>query len=222
MIDAGKILGALVRQGLRPARGGKRNRGRSNVAGFIGGSMKGPIALGVLGVAIAAFEHYSQGSADSAAPAPPSAVPPPPPREDPVGETPSSTTSPSPPAQTEESRQQSLLLIRAMIAAANADGMIDKKEREVILGRLEAVGLVGDERTFLMRELKSPPSIDSLLPQVKSAELAGQVYAASLLAIEIDTQAERDYLHYLRLRLGIDEMRAADIHRELNLATVFA
>ena len=90
-----------------------------------------------------------------------------------------------------------------MVAAANADGEIDLNEEKAILDYLEKGKLNAEEREFIHQLIASPPSIDSLIPQVTDAELARQVYAVSELAIEVDTQAERDYLDYLKKQLGL-------------------
>lgn len=88
-----------------------------------------------------------------------------------------------------------------MVAAANADGEIDSDEEKAILDYLEEGKLNTEEREFIHQLIASPPSIDSLIPKVTDEEGARQVYAVSELAIEVDTQAERDYLDYLKKRL---------------------
>ena len=54
--------------------------------------------------------------------------------------------------------------------------------------------------------------------QASSPELAVQVYAASLLAIEVDTAAERAYLRDLAARLGLDASAVARVHQALGVA----
>ena len=49
-----------------------------------------------------------------------------------------------------------MLLIRAMIAAANADGEITPDERQMITGKLDQAGAGPDERAVLERELAEP------------------------------------------------------------------
>jgi uncharacterized membrane protein YebE (DUF533 family) len=63
--------------------------------------------------------------------------------------------------------------------------------------------------------MQKPIDIDSIIRQVSSPELAVQVYAASLLAIEVDTAAERSYLRDLAGRLGLDANVSARIHQAL-------
>ncbi|WP_158047519.1 tellurite resistance TerB family protein [Skermanella pratensis] len=108
---------------------------------------------------------------------------------------------------------RALLLIRAMIAAANADGEISADERQRILAKLDEAGAGPDEKSVVERELASPMSIDALVREVRDPATAEQVYLASALAIEPDTQAERSYLQYLAARLNLDPQRAEQLHK---------
>lgn len=226
MIDPERILGGLVRQGLRSGLRGRRSR-RSGMSSVLGTGFKGAVGLGILGVAIAAFDHYTQsrspGAGQSVPPTPVpspesavrSSVPPPPPP--PAGQEPEDLQPQKPEKSPEAAKKQALLLIRAMIAAANADGRIDSQERKAILGRLAEAGLGDEDRNFVLKELETPSSVEDILTSVEEPEVARQVYAVSLLAIEVDSQEERDYLHYLRLRLGLDDRTVAEVHRQLGL-----
>ncbi len=228
MIDPERILGGLIRQGVRSGLRGRRSR-RSGI-GVLGTLGTGAVGLGILGVAIAAFDHYTQSkSSGTSRPVPPPPVPSPesadrvtPPPPPPASPTPPQAGAPvdtvaSPDKSPEVAKQQALLLIRSMIAAANADGEIDSNERKAILGRLAEAGLGDEDRSFVLKELETPPSVEDILSSVDSPELARHAYAVSLLAIDVDTQDERDYLHYLRLRLGLEDRVVAEIHRQLGL-----
>jgi uncharacterized membrane protein YebE (DUF533 family) len=109
-------------------------------------------------------------------------------------------------------------MIRAMIAAAAADGEIDDQERANIVSRLNAVGLSEDEREFIERELAAPLGFRRIAAQVDAPELARQVYTASLMAIEVDTQAEKDYLDGLAQALGLPGDEVARIHQRIEAA----
>jgi uncharacterized membrane protein YebE (DUF533 family) len=136
------------------------------------------------------------------------AVPPPPP-------SPAPDTSPKP--DDAQADPDAVLLIRAMIAAANADGMIDQEERNRILEKLEIVDLSDQEHAFVVRELLSPAGMESIVSKVTTREMASQVYTVSLLAIEMDTEAERTYMNTLAQQLRLDETDIADIHRKLGI-----
>lgn len=105
-----------------------------------------------------------------------------------------------------------MLLIRAMIAAANADGQITPDERQRITSKLEQAGAGPDERAVLERELDNPRSADQIVREVKDQETAVQVYLASRLAMNPDTAAERAYLDFLAARLNIPADRLSQLN----------
>ena len=98
-----------------------------------------------------------------------------------------------------------LLLLRAMIAAALSDGLIDAQERQQILGRLSALGVSGEEQEFLEREIAQPWSPQQFAAAAATPEMRSEVYLASSIAIEADTPAEQAYLRYLAATLGLED-----------------
>jgi len=103
--------------------------------------------------------------------------------------------------QQQEVTDQATILVRAMCNAAKADGNVDASEQEKILGRLgDNVG--EQEVAFLKNELQQPLDVAGFVQQVPQ-QLAPQVYAMSVMAIEIDTQEEAGYLGKLAQGLGL-------------------
>lgn len=96
------------------------------------------------------------------------------------------------------------LLLRAMIAAALADGRIDETERKRLIDRVEASELAQDERAFLEEMIARPDSAAKLAADVKSPEEAAQVYLAAVVAIDADTAEERAWLDDLATRLSLE------------------
>ena len=130
------------------------------------------------------------------------------------------------PAGTEESPSEAdaraMLLVEAMIEAAKADGMIDPEERQRIVGRLEQAGIGPEEKSFVEARMALPPAPERLSERVRPdrAEnriLAAEVYVASLLAIEVDTDAERRYLRDLGKRLQLDDGLIGHLHDDLGV-----
>ena len=105
-----------------------------------------------------------------------------------------------------------MLLIRAMIAAANADGEIAPEERERITSKLDQAGAGPDERAVLERELQNPRSVDQIVRDVDGPQTAEQVYLASRIAMNPDTAAERAYLDFLAARLNIPADRLSQLN----------
>ena len=102
-----------------------------------------------------------------------------------------------------------LVLIRAMVAAAKADGTIDAIEQQKLFGEVEKLGLDSDAKAYVFDLLNKPVDIDSIAGAVATPEQGAEVYLASRLAIDPDQAAERAYLDALAARLRLPgELRA--------------
>lgn len=97
------------------------------------------------------------------------------------------------------------LMVRAMIEAAKADGIVDDAERASILGKLGEAGLSDAEKRYVEARIAAPADVDGLIAQVHDQQTAAEVFTASLLAIQVDTDAERHYLQRLAERLGLEK-----------------
>jgi len=121
--------------------------------------------------------------------------------------------------QKEEVENEAGLIIRAMINAAKADGEIDPEEMQRIVGKLEEDGIDDEERQQLQDEIKKPFDLDGLVVAVgNNSQLAAQVYIASLLAIEIDTDEERQYIQQLATGLGLSDQSVSNIKMAMGVA----
>jgi len=98
-----------------------------------------------------------------------------------------------------------LVLIRAMIAAAKADGHIDDEERKKIGDKLALSGIGGEAERFLNDELANPANLDELVAAATTDAQKVELYTASRLAITSDTRAERGYLDLLAGRLNLPD-----------------
>lgn len=97
------------------------------------------------------------------------------------------------------------VLIKAMIAAARADGHIDDEERARITDKLSMTGLEEDVQSFVRAELAKPVDVDSLVSAARSEPQRVELYTASRLAIDPTTRAERGYLDMLAGRLELPD-----------------
>jgi uncharacterized membrane protein YebE (DUF533 family) len=103
-------------------------------------------------------------------------------------------------------------LIRAMIAAAKSDGHVSPEERNRITQQIQASGMDKDHRDFIEQELAKPLDVDAVAASATSPELAAEIYAASLLAIDADGVAEKGYLAMLAARLNLDPELVSYLH----------
>lgn len=109
------------------------------------------------------------------------------------------------------SEASALVFIRAMIAAAAADGSIDDAERLAILGGLREAGFDPEANEWLGNEMANPATVDVLVEAAATPELAAQIYTAARIAINPDTPAEKDFLAGLSASLGLDTELVANI-----------
>lgn len=106
------------------------------------------------------------------------------------------------------------ILIRAMCNAAKSDGHVDEDEVQNILGRVDDAS--EEEKDFLKAELESPIELETFVRSVP-AGMENEVYTVSLLAIDVDTAAEADYLDKLAAGLGISRDVRDKIHEALSV-----
>lgn len=194
----GQILGSLLegRQGgasnaqiggLGALVGSLIGGGGSSVKGALGGS-----AMAILGsLALSALKNWQQGQA---------------------GDSANQKLSPTEMAQI-TAPETAELCLKGMINAAKADGEIQRDEMERIVSKLEEGGVTNEERQFILSELKKPLDLDSLLKEIPNQQVGAQVYAASLLAITVDTEGEQDYMHKLAAGLHLDQQTVARLHK---------
>jgi uncharacterized membrane protein YebE (DUF533 family) len=104
-------------------------------------------------------------------------------------------------------------LVRAMIAAAKADGRIDAEEKDAIFERLKSMPLSAEEKAWVFDELSSSLDINVVVARADTPEHAAEIYAASLVAITADTPAEQAYLEALAARLQLDQALVTEIHK---------
>jgi uncharacterized membrane protein YebE (DUF533 family) len=224
----GQVLGQLGQgQGAGGASGDLMKRGQDYLSQNSGALASGALAGGLLsivlgkagkglggdllklgglaaigGLAWKAYQDYQAGRpplglGGSVAPGPQQSVPPP----------------PSTQAFTSDATAQ--LVLTAMISAAKADGHLDDREKARIQGEMGAVA-GSDAAAFLEAELARPLDIDAMAAKATTPELATQVYAASLVAIDPDTDVERAYLSQLAAKLKLDP--ALKAHLETTVA----
>lgn len=210
MADLQRLLGTMLATGMA----GRSQRGpgfASAMGASRGGGMKNAAGLAALGyLAYKAFQDRQANQAQQTPPATQATSSGPS-----LGERLTSMFRPQAPQPPQGSGfpelamedRKALLLIRAMIAAANADGVITPDERQTILSKMDDAGAGPDEHRVLEQELANPQSMDALLREVQDEETAEQVYMASTIAIEPDTPAEQSYLQYLAARLNLPPER---------------
>ncbi len=129
----------------------------------------------------------------------------------PVEVLPPPAETPFAPSSSAEEQTLGLLLIRAMIAAARADGKIDREEIGKIRQALQAAGSGADEESFLLEHLGQPDDLDAIAAEAQGPEIGSEVWLAARLTIEPDTPGERYFLQALASKLKLDGEHVAHL-----------
>ena len=117
-----------------------------------------------------------------------------------------------------DANERATLLIRAMLNAAKSDGRVDAEEEKKILSELGTLG--PDEEAFIRAELNAPVDAQALARSVPSGSEA-EIYAMSLLGINLDNEREAAYLLELATALNLSGAQCNRIHRELGAPEIF-
>ncbi len=217
---AGDLLGNLrnaVQGGLssaasNPAAAGGLGAVLGSVLGGGSASVKGALGGGALAmlasVAMKAYMNSAQGGAQGGAETPNWSG----------GDIPLGLAPPETPAQEQALQHTAQLVLKGMINAAKADGQISPAEAQKIVGRMAESGTDEASQQWVLAEMQRPLDLEAFAAEIPNHEVAAEVYAASLLAVEVDTDAERDYLRQLAERTGLHPVVVQQIHETMGVA----
>lgn len=110
------------------------------------------------------------------------------------------------------------LMLAAMIQAAKSDGTFDESEREKLLDQLGDVD--AQEAAFVRAQMQAPVDVEALVRQTPEG-MGPQIYAMSLLGIDLDTQQEAQYLHKLAQGYGMAASQVNEIHAQMGVPSLY-
>jgi len=218
MIDMNKLLGQLLGSGAAGGfAGGLAGGLASNMLTSKKGRKLGTKALKLGGVAAVgalaytAYQQYNKG-VTSTLPATPAELTPAPPGTRFM------------PEQGDDAANKALglTLIRAMIAVARADGRLDAQESQAVFQKIQSLGLDSESQTLLVEEMGQPVDMDAIVNSASSPEIAAEIYTASLLAVDVDTAAEKGYLAMLAARLRLPSELVVELERQVEAQKTIA
>ena len=188
----GGMLGEVLNQAGQAA-GGKQNLALGGLGGLLGSllggggkSLGGALGGGLMALLGAMTFKALQGTGQS------------------TGRVPLGLVEPQSEAEREELENRSELVLKAMINAAKADGEIDEGEAHRIVGKLQEAGADAEGQRYVLDLMRQPMETQALIRAAEGhPNLAAELYAASLMAIEVDTPAEQAYLGKLASGLGL-------------------
>lgn len=111
-----------------------------------------------------------------------------------------------------------LALVRAMIAAAKADGHIDADEQRSLFARIETLGLDAEAKAFVFDELGRATDLAAIAALPRNQEQAAEIWLASRLAIDPDDAREKAYLSALGARLNLPPQLIAHLESQAVVA----
>lgn len=112
-----------------------------------------------------------------------------------------------------QTAQASELTIKAMIAAAAADGRIDTAESSAILAQIGTEN--AEARAWLEQQIHNPPTPQSLAAEVgNDPALAAEIYLASRIVCGDLERKEIVYLHELAEALHLDDALVEKLERQ--------
>lgn len=103
-----------------------------------------------------------------------------------------------------ENETHSRAMLKALVAAAKADGHIDDRERELVEAEIARLDHDPALRAWLDQELRRPLDPAEVARAATGPEIAAEMYLASLLVADDQSPMERMYLDELARQLGLD------------------
>ncbi|MDH4553659.1 tellurite resistance TerB family protein [Pseudomonas sp. BN417] len=117
------------------------------------------------------------------------------------------------PAPQAELHSQAIL--KALVAAAKADGHVDARERQLIEEELAKLTQDAELRRWLDAELNKPLDPAEVARAATTREMAAEMYLASVLMVDEEHFMERAYLEELARQLQLDPGLKAELERQV-------
>ncbi len=105
----------------------------------------------------------------------------------------------------EQANDRSKILLRAMVAAAKADGHVNDKEKQAIKEQIVKLELGDEVESILQEEIARPLDVKEVAAMAKSQAMASEIYLVSAVVTDRENSMERDYLDSLAKEMGLPE-----------------
>ncbi len=118
-------------------------------------------------------------------------------------------------AMPEQTQDHAMLVLKAMIAAAKADGHVDNEERQRIHQAIVSLGATAEVSQFVDNELNKPLNPADVAQGVTCPEQAAELYLASVAMVDEQNFMEKAYLKELASQLGLQPELTARLEAQL-------
>jgi len=121
---------------------------------------------------------------------------------------------------TAQVEQHSQAILKALVAAAKADGHVDERERALIEG--EFIKLDNDQelQQWLHAELNKPLDPTDVARAASTPEMAAEMYIASVMLVDEENFMEKAYLDELARQLKLEPGLRVELERQVRAAVV--
>lgn len=116
-------------------------------------------------------------------------------------------------APTPQQDETAGVMLKSMLQAAMSDGRIDAAEKEALFKNMGDISK--DEMAFVNEVMKAPVDPKALAREVPRGAEA-QTYMMSLIAIDLDSDVEAQYLNKFAVALGLEEQQVNQIHAQMD------
>jgi uncharacterized membrane protein YebE (DUF533 family) len=121
-----------------------------------------------------------------------------------------------PPAQAE---QHSQAILKALVAAAKADGHIDDRERQLIEGEFTKLDNDQELQHWLHAELNKPLDPTDVARAASTPEMAAEMYIASVMLVDEENFMEKSYLDELARQLKLEPGLKSELEKQVRIAS---
>lgn len=113
-----------------------------------------------------------------------------------------------------EADDHSLAILRALIAAAKADGRIDEQEKQTIYAEISRHTDDPQLQEWLDQEVSRPLDAAEVAQSASNPGMAAEMYLASVMLVDDQQAAERTYLDELAYQLRLDPNLQAQLEQQ--------
>ncbi|NMZ15539.1 MULTISPECIES: tellurite resistance TerB family protein [Pseudomonas] len=119
-----------------------------------------------------------------------------------------------PPAQVEQHSQG---ILKALVAAAKADGHVDERERALIEGEFTKLDNDRELQHWLHTELNKPLDPADVARAADTPEMAAEMYIASVMLVDEENFMEKAYLDELARQLKLEPGLKVELEKQVRL-----
>jgi uncharacterized membrane protein YebE (DUF533 family) len=121
-----------------------------------------------------------------------------------------------PAAQVEQHSQG---ILKALVAAAKADGHVDERERALIEGEFTKLDNDRQLQSWLHGELNKPLDPADVARAASTPEMAAEMYIASVMLVDEENFMEKAYLDELARQLKLEPGLKVELEKQVRQAT---